>query len=233
MTDDHTEESGDQKATGEPTNKDKRESERPVGNNGEATDEEGESSLDDEPRQSAGSDDTGGGEDETKEQSDNQESSDEPSEETRTEGRELREELAATRERVDDLETKVEDYRRRNDREHEEIRKYAVEDLAGEMVTVRDMLEDAIDFEDLAPDTENRLRMVIAQFDKVLTSGSIERIEPEQGESYDNDLHRMADKVRAKSHDENDIVRVLEIGYRTHDRVIRPASVQVAAGGSE
>lgn len=141
----------------------------------------------------------------------------------------LREAVQESTERIDDLETKLEDYKRRNNREHEELQKYAVEDLADEMLKVKDMLEDAIELEDLEDNTESRLNMIVKQFDSVLTSGHIERIEPDVGEQYNDGWHRMTDKVTAKSHDPGQIVRVVEAGYRTHDRVIKPARVEVAA----
>jgi len=142
------------------------------------------------------------------------------------------EQLAAvvkdTRERLDELESKVSDYERRNEREHQEIKKYAVEDLASEMLQVKDMLGDAIEMEDLEEGTERRLGVVKKQFDKTITSGSIERIDPEPQEPYDDELHRMMEKVPTAEYEPGNVVDVLENGYRSHDRVIRPARVTVA-----
>lgn len=153
----------------------------------------------------------------------------EDSESLETEVEQLAAVVKDTRERIDELESKVEDYQRRNRREHEEIKKYAVEDLASEMLQVNDMLGDAIEMEDLEEGTERRLGVVRKQFDKILTSGSIERIEPEPREPYDDANHRMMEKVPTDEYAPERVVEVMEPGYRTHDRVIRPARVKVSA----
>lgn len=145
----------------------------------------------------------------------------------------FRERLKESRAHIEQLESKVEDYERRNSHEHEKIKKYATEDLAGEMLRVKDMLEDAIEMEDLEEGTERRLGAVSRQFDKTITSGSIERIEPEPEDPYDDQYHRMMDKVQTDKYEPEQIVEVLEGGYRANDRVIRPARVRVAAEPSE
>lgn len=134
-----------------------------------------------------------------------------------------------SQERIEELESELSDYQRRNEREHEDIRKYAIADFAQEMLKVKDMLGDAIDIEDFDEGTERRLQMVQKQFDKVLTSGEIERIQPEVQDDYDDKSHRMVEKVTKEGFKKDEIVHVLEIGYKTHDRVIRPARVKVAA----
>lgn len=138
------------------------------------------------------------------------------------------ERIAELEAQIEQLETEIEDYERRNDHEHTELRKYAGEELAREMLQVKDTLMDAIEMEDLESDTERRLRLVGEQFDRVFTSGRIERIEPEQREMYNDDLHRMSEKVNAKNYESEQIVRVQEIGYRINDRVLRTARVVVA-----
>jgi molecular chaperone GrpE len=140
----------------------------------------------------------------------------------------LEDRLDETQEQISDLKTQLEDYERRNDREHEELRKYAVEDLAAEMLKVKDSLMDAIEMEELEAGTEQRLQIVGKQFDKVLTSGRIDRIEPDEGDPYDDDQYRMVEKEATDEYEPNHVVRVQEIGYRIHDRVIRPARVVVA-----
>lgn len=147
---------------------------------------------------------------------------------SRLSGSALEKKLAEMEGRIDELETLLEDYQRRNEHEHEEIKKYAVEEFAEEMLKVKDSLQDAIEMEDLEQGTQNRLNVVVRQFDNIFTSGSIEKIDPEQGEEYDDSLHRMIDKVSSESQEAESIVEVLEVGYMMSDRVIRPARVVVA-----
>jgi len=142
----------------------------------------------------------------------------------------LEQSVEQSQRRIEELESELADYERRNEREHEDIRKYAIADFAQEMLKVNDMLGDAIDIEEFEEGTERRLRMVQKRFEKVLTSGEIRRIEPEVQAAYDDRLHRMERKVSKEGFEREEIVRVLEVGYETHGRVLRPARVEVATG---
>ncbi|QSG02932.1 nucleotide exchange factor GrpE [Natranaeroarchaeum sulfidigenes] len=140
----------------------------------------------------------------------------------------LEETVEESQQRIDDLESLLSDYQRRNEHEHEEIKNYAIEDFARDMLDIKDNLQDAIELEDLQEGPERRLQIITKQFDQVFTSEQIDKIEPALGEEYDNDLHRMIDKEATDSYDTEEIVRVVEIGYAISERVIRPAQVVVS-----
>lgn len=140
----------------------------------------------------------------------------------------LEETVEQARERIEELEDSLDDYQRRNEYEHEELRKYALEDFAREILKVKDNLQDAVELEDLPEGTEHRLRILDKQFEQVFTAGQIDKIEPSPGEEYDNDRHRMMDKEESDTHEKEEIVRVIEAGYTVSDRVIRSARVVVA-----
>lgn len=173
-----------------------------------------------------------GDRDETKDARDHegsQQDTGEPiNEEVHTELDRLDEAVEQTRERVDDLEVMFEDYKRRNEHEHDELRKYSIVEFSREMLKIRDNLQNAIEMEDLEEGTERRLGVVVKQFDDKFTSGRIEKIDPEQGDNYDNERHRMIGKEPSESLDTHQILRVLEPGYVVADRVIRSARVIVA-----
>lgn len=130
-------------------------------------------------------------------------------------------------ERIDELEASLNDFQRRNEHEHEEIKKYAIEDFARDMLKIKDNLQDAIKLEELQEDTERRFRILDKQFEQRFTSGGIDKIEPSSGEDYDDDLHRMIDKEESDEHEKEEIIRVVDPGYVISDRVIRPAQVVV------
>jgi molecular chaperone GrpE len=141
---------------------------------------------------------------------------------------ELSREIESLRERVDKLDSDLSDYQRRTEHELEELKKYTVEDVASELLEVKDSLEDAIEVENLDEGAEQRLNIVVKQFENRLTSGRIEAYEPEPGDLLDSKYHRVADKVSTANYEDGEIVRALTTGYKTHDRVIRPANVVVA-----
>lgn len=142
----------------------------------------------------------------------------------------LRETVAARDERISSLESRLEDYRRRGEREREQLEADAVADLAERMLRVKDSVDAVSGVEDL--DAEHHLELVARQFEKEFTAGDIDRIDTEG--AYDARRHKMVDRVATAEVPEGEIVRELEAGYVVGDRVLRPARVVVAtAPGTE
>lgn len=140
----------------------------------------------------------------------------------------LEKKIEQTNKRTEEIESLLEDYQRRNKHEHEELREYAIEEFAREILQIKDNLQTAIEMEDLEEGTEQRLGAIVKKFDGLYTSGQIDRIDPNTGDGFDDNLHRMVDKKPSDNLEKNQIVDILEPGYVISDRVIRPARVIVA-----
>lgn len=140
----------------------------------------------------------------------------------------LEQTITGVHERVEQLEESLEDHQRRNRHEHEELKKYALEDFAREVLRVRDNLQSAIELEDFSEGTEQRLRILDKQFGQLFTTGQLTKIEPSRGDEYDDHRHRMMNKQPSDEYEAEEIIRVADPGYAVSDRIIRPAQVVVA-----
>jgi molecular chaperone GrpE len=105
--------------------------------------------------------------------------------------------------------------------------KYAVERFAGELLPVKDALEQTLATENATPEqlragVELTLKQFAAAFDKA----QIAEISP-QGEKFDPHRHQAMAMIE---HDAapNTVVQVFQKGYLLNDRVLRPALVAVA-----
>lgn len=130
--------------------------------------------------------------------------------------------------RLDDLETRIEDYQRRGERERDQLAAQSLADFADRMLSVKDSLDNVLGLADLDEDTDRQLSLVAKQFEQSFTSGDVERIETD-GE-FDAGRHKMVDRVPAEDHADGAIVEELDAGYRIGERVLRPARVVVATG---
>jgi molecular chaperone GrpE len=126
-------------------------------------------------------------------------------------------------------------YRRRTAEERERELGLAGEDLIRKVLAIADDFDRAIDSRpaDLA---DNSWAGGVAAIDRklraLLESEGVKPIEASAGRRFDPREHEAIANVPGTDRREGEIVEELRRGYRLRDRVIRPALVAVAEGGS-
>jgi len=128
----------------------------------------------------------------------------------------------------------LENLRRRNERELENVQKFALERLISELLPVRDSLEMGMQAAtaeevDLAALREGQ-RLTLRQFSSVLEKFGVSEINP-QGEKFNPDWHEAVSVVQAPQAEADTVVAVMQKGYALNGRLIRPAMVVVAKPG--
>ncbi|MBN2110519.1 MAG: nucleotide exchange factor GrpE [Methanosarcinaceae archaeon] len=139
-------------------------------------------------------------------------------------------EVAQLQEKLLRLSAEFDNFRKRNIREREEFRKFAVEQMITELLEVYDNFERAIESAKQTDDVESVVKgveMVFKQFTAILEKEGLQRIEC-QGEEFDPNLHEAIMHVEHPGHEEGTIVDVCKPGYYLHTKVIRPAMVAVS-----
>jgi molecular chaperone GrpE len=152
---------------------------------------------------------------------------------------ELEAELADQKDRLLRALAETENVRRRAQREREDAAKYAIAGFAKDLLTAADNLRRALDSlpePEIRDDRTRSLLEGVAATERellgVFERHGITRIDP-KGERFDHNFHQAifeADRPDAPS---GTIVEVLQPGYVLHDRLLRPAMVGVAKGGSK
>jgi molecular chaperone GrpE len=133
----------------------------------------------------------------------------------------------------------AENTRRRTQRDREDFAKYSTAPLAKDILPVADNLARAlaaVPKEALANDEalKNLVEGIAAterQLQSALEHHNIKRIDPE-GEKFDSHRHQAMFEVPGTDKPGGTVVQVLQPGYILHDRLLRPALVGVAKGGS-
>ena len=112
--------------------------------------------------------------------------------------------------------------------------KFASINLLKELLPGLDNLERALDHAKEHTEENEALKnfadgveMVKGQFFEALKAHSVERYAP-LGETFDPNIHEAVGMVDSDEYEPDQIAVVLQAGYKVHDRVIRPAMVQVA-----
>jgi molecular chaperone GrpE len=136
---------------------------------------------------------------------------------------------------VDDLLSRMQrlqadfvNYRKRSQREKEEMSLKGKIELASEILPVIDNFERALNSADESTEFYSGVEMIYKQLLKLLSDQGIEEISAE-GEEFDPEFHEAIMKVDAENEDEEGkVVEVIQRGFILDERVIRPAMVKVA-----
>ncbi len=105
--------------------------------------------------------------------------------------------------------------------------KYAVENFATELLSVRDSLEAALnDASSNIDNLRNGVTLTLRQLSAAFEKSSLQEINP-VGEKFDPHKHQAISMIDSDA-EPNTVVTVLQKGYQLHDRVVRPALVSVA-----
>ena len=129
----------------------------------------------------------------------------------------------------------MENFRRRTYREQEDGRKFESLRLVRDILPGMDGLNRAISSAEPTGDLQNLLngiRMVSNQFKDILKAHSAEPIDA-LGKPFDPNLHEALTQIPSADHEPMTVLQVVEMGYRLHDRVVRPARVIVSSAPLE
>jgi molecular chaperone GrpE len=144
----------------------------------------------------------------------------------------LQEELTQAKDAALRAQAEAQNARRRSEQDVEKARKYALERFSGDLLTVVDNLERAVE---AAADSEEEAMKPIAEgvnltlksLLDVLAKYKVETVDP-VGEPFDPNLHQAITMVPNPDMEPNTVMDVMQRGYTLNGRLIRPAMVIVS-----
>jgi molecular chaperone GrpE len=132
------------------------------------------------------------------------------------------------------LAAEFENYKRLAQRDQREYSRFANEQLLKALLPVVDNLERAIQSAKASPDSNTVIegvQLTLKQFLEVLSKAGVQPI-ASVGQPFDPARHQAVTRVENAHSPENTVMEELQKGYLLHERVLRPAMVAVATGGS-
>ncbi len=141
----------------------------------------------------------------------------------------MKSENALYLDRLARLQAEFENFRKRNQREQQEFRDYALTDTLKQLLPILDSLDRAAEGgRRIQPRICARaVELIDRQFHDVLTRLGVEPIAA-QGQPFDPNLHQAIQMVETSEVPDNHVIDELQRGYRLRDRVLRAAMVRVA-----
>jgi molecular chaperone GrpE len=141
----------------------------------------------------------------------------------------LKAQVAELTERLIRSQADFENYRRRMQREKEELIVYANQKLILNLLPVLDNLDRALATPPVAGDEKLRqgVELTARSFRELLAKEGVTPIEA-VGQPFDPNLHEAVMTVESEEHPDETVVMEFRKGYKLGDRVIRPSQVQVS-----
>ena len=130
------------------------------------------------------------------------------------------------------LASEYENTKKRSAKELEDAHKFSIAKFANDAVKIFDVLITAIDNTKKEQNDQafyDGVNMTIGEFNSLFTKLNIEKIDPQEGEMFNHNLHEAISRVPSEL-DVGAIVKVIRCGYSLHGRLLRPAMVVVSAG---
>ena len=144
----------------------------------------------------------------------------------------LQEELDAAKDQMLRAAAEAQNVRRRAEADVEKAHKFALEKFARELLPVADSLEKATEaLGDVEASQKEGVEMTLKLFQDVLGKFNIVQLDP-QGKPFDPQFHEAMSMVPNPELPANSVMDVLQKGYTLNERLLRPAMVVVATGGS-
>lgn len=143
------------------------------------------------------------------------------------EAEKLKEELNAQKELLMRTAAEFDNFKKRTEREKLHTAEYAKASVVKVLLPVLDNADRAFSADSNQPDYIKGIEMIVKQMRGIVDDlGLIELAEV--GDSFDPQIHEAVMHIEDAEKGENEIIQVLQQGYKIGDTVIRPAMVQVA-----
>lgn len=127
-------------------------------------------------------------------------------------------------------------FRRRTEREREQILLMGTERVFAKLVSVIDDLHTAIEVGEKSSDYQSMmdgLKMIYTKTVKLYEDHGVKPLSAEQGELFDVDKHEALMHIPHPETPEGHVVQQIQRGYTMHDKVLRHAKVVTSAGNGE
>ena len=144
------------------------------------------------------------------------------------EEKKLQDEIDSLNDQYQRLQAEYANYRRRTQQEKETVGLFANEKILNDLIPVIDNMERALDAcEDKENNMYKGIDLVYKQHKDTLTKFGVEEIEAESKE-FDPNLHLAVMQESVDGVEANQIVMVLQKGYKLGTKVVRPSMVKVS-----
>jgi molecular chaperone GrpE len=140
----------------------------------------------------------------------------------------LRQERDSLLDRVARLQAEFDNFRKRNVREQQEFRDYALVEAIKSLLPIVDSFDRALSTPERSSEEFHQgIELINRQFHDALAKLGVQPIEA-RGAAFDPNLHQAVQMVETDEAEDHHVLDELQRGYTLKNRLLRPAMVRVA-----
>jgi molecular chaperone GrpE len=139
----------------------------------------------------------------------------------------LKSERDALYDRLARLQAEFDNFRKRQSKENQDFRDYALTNVIRDLLPILDSLDRALQTQPEGEEFRKGVELIDKQFHDALAKLGVEPIEA-KGQPFDPNLHQAIQMVESPDVEADHVVDELQRGYRIKDRLLRPAMVTVS-----
>ncbi len=145
---------------------------------------------------------------------------------------ELRGERDQLKDRLARLQAEFDNARKRESKEKQDARDYAIQGAIEPFLGVLDNFNLALKSQGSAEQLKAGVEMIVRQMDDALRSLNVQPVES-VGAQFDPRVHEALGSVETQEHPDHQVLEEIRRGYKLRDKLLRPALVKIASNPSQ
>jgi molecular chaperone GrpE len=153
-------------------------------------------------------------------------------EQLRAERDQLSLQLVQTQDRLARQQAEFDNARKREIKERQDARDYAIQSAVEPFLSVMDNFSLALKADGDIAQLRTGVGLIVKQMDEALRSLNVQSV-PAVGEQFDPRIHEALGSIETVEHPDHQVLEEIRRGYKLRDKLLRPALVRIASNSAQ
>jgi molecular chaperone GrpE len=153
-------------------------------------------------------------------------------EQVRTERDQLSLQIVQAQDRLARLQAEFDNARKREVKERQDTRDYAIQSAVEPFLSVMDNFSLALKADGSVEQLRSGVQLIVKQMEEALRSLNVQPV-PAVGEQFDPRIHEALGSIETVEHPDHQVLEEIRRGYKLRDKLLRPALVRIATNAAQ
>jgi molecular chaperone GrpE len=153
-------------------------------------------------------------------------------EQLRAEREQLSLQLVQAQDRLARLQAEFDNARKREVKERQDTRDYAIQSAVQPFLGVMDNFDLALKSDGTIEQLRSGVQLIVKQMDEALRSLNVQPV-ASVGEQFDPRIHEALGSIETVDHPDHQVLEEIRRGYKLRDKLLRPALVRIATNSAQ
>jgi molecular chaperone GrpE len=155
-----------------------------------------------------------------------------PAAAVRTELEQVKGERDQLLDRLARLQAEFENSRRREAKERQDVRDYAVQNAVDPFLGVMDNFQLALSSQGSVEQLRSGVELILRQMDEALKGLNVQAVDT-VGTQFDPRVHEALGSIETAEYPDHQVIEEIRKGYKLRDKLLRPALVKISVNGKQ